>query len=209
MNYSQLVSSVESWSARSDSATVNEIPNFIAFAEDSFNHGMPERGIAPLRVREMLVTDDITMTDGVGTIPDDYLQYLSAQSVASTPRPLAYSAPVYNEYAYADGAAGLSNSFYINAASLYVYPLSDSDVRMTYYGKIPSLSVSNTTNWLIEKMPTLYLHGALLHLGLFVRDNELLARSQALVAAGIDGLNMTDALGRYAQTGSRMRMITP
>lgn len=209
MDYASLLTSIENWSLRSDAATVAEIPTFIQFAEDSFNHGMPERGIAPLRVREMLVTDDITMTDGVGTIPTDYLQYLSAQSVASTPRPLAYSAPVYNEYAYADGAAGLSNSFYINASSLYVYPLSDSDVRLTYYGKIPALSVSNTTNWLIEKMPSLYLHGALLQLALFTKDNELLARSQAMVAAGIDGLNMTDTLGRYAQTGSRMRMITP
>jgi hypothetical protein len=209
MNYSDLVTSVQNWSLRTDAATVAEIPTFIAFAEDSFNHGMPERGIAPLRVREMLVTDDITMTDGVGTVPDDYLQYLAAQSVASTPRPLAYSAPVYNEYAYADGAAGLSNSFYINASSVYVYPLSDSDVRMTYYGKVPALSDSNATNWLIEKMPSLYLHGALLQLALFVKDNELLARSQAMVASAIDGLNMTDALGRYAQTGSRMRMITP
>jgi hypothetical protein len=209
MDYTSLLTSVENWSLRSDAATVAEIPTFIEFAEHSFNHGIPERGIAPLRVREMLVTDDIPMTDGVGTIPTDYLQYLSAQSVASTPRPLAYSAPVYNEYAFADGAAGLSNSFYINASSLYVYPLSDSDVRLTYYGKIPALSVSNTTNWLVEKMPSIYLHGALLQLALFTKDNELLARSQAMVAAGIDGLNMTDTLGRYAQTGSRMRMITP
>jgi hypothetical protein len=80
---------------------------------------------------------------------------------------------------------------------------------LVYYAKIPALSVSNTTNWLLQKMPALYLHGALMHLGMFNRDNELIQRSQAMVAAMIDGLNLTDTLGSYAKTGTRLRMITP
>lgn len=209
MNYTGLKSSVENWSARSDAATVAEIPNFISFSEDTFNHGMPERGIAPLRVREMIASDDITMANGVGTIPADYLQYITAQSMASTPRPLGYATGSYNNYAYADGAAGLSNTFFIDATSINVFPISGSDVRLSYYAKIPALSDSSQSNWLIAKLPALYLHAALLHLAMFVKDNELLARSQALVSSMIDGLNTTDALGRYAQTGVRLRMVAP
>lgn len=210
MDYSGLQTSIQNWGVRSDAATVAEIPNFISFSEDMFNHGMPERTIAPLRVREMLDTATITMTDGTGDLPADYLQYFSARSMASTPRPLDYATSSYTNFAYADGAAGLSNAFSISGVStINVYPSSGSDVELVYYQKIPALSDSNTSNWLLAKMPSLYLHAGLMQLGMFNRDNELISRSQALVAAMVDGLNMTDALGSYAKAGTRMRMLTP
>lgn len=210
MDYAGLKTSVSNWSGRSDAETVGEIPNFILFAEDSFNHGMPGNGIAPLRVREMQATATITMTDGAGTLPTDYLQYITARSMASTPRPLSYATGSYTDYAYVDGAAGLSNTFSITGVSgINVFPSSGSDVDLVYYAKIPSLSDATTTNWLLQKMPSLYLHGALLHLGIFTRDNELIQRSQAMVTSLIDGLNMTDTLGSYAKAGTRMRMVTP
>ena len=210
MDYAGLKSSVANWAARPDAATVDEIPNFILFAEDSFNHGMPERGIAPLRVREMIETATITMTDGAGSLPGDYLQYITTRSMASTPRSLSYATGSYTDYAYADDADGLSNVFSIAGVSgINVFPSSGSDVNLSYYAKIPTLNDTTTTNWLLAKMPALYLHGALMHLGIFDRDNELIQRSQALVASMIDGLNITDALGSYAKTGTRMRMVTP
>lgn len=210
MDYAGLKASVANWSARSDTATVDEISNFILFAEDSFNHGMPERGIAPLRVREMIKTATITMTNGAGSLPVDYIQYITARSMSSTPRSLSYATGSYTDYAYADDAAGLSSVFSIAGVSgINVFPSSGSDVNLSYYAKIPTLSDTTTTNWLLAKMPALYLHGALMHLGIFDRDNELIQRSQALVASMIDGLNMTDALGSYAKTGTRMRMVTP
>lgn len=210
MDYADLKTSVQNWSARPDSVTVAEIPNFILFAEDSFNHGMPERGISPLRVREMQTRATITMTNGAGSLPADYLQYQSARSMASSPRPLSYATDTYTDYAYPDSDSGLSNTFTISGVTgINVFPLSGSDVDLVYYAKIPSLSDSVTTNWLIEKMPALYLHGALMHLAMFAKDNELIQRSQAMVASMIDGLNTTDVMGSYAKAGTRMRMVTP
>lgn len=210
MDYAGLQAAVLNWAAKSDSGTVAEVPNFVLFAEDSFNHGMPERGIAPLRVREMQTRATITMTDGAGSLPADYLQYQSARSMTSTPRSLSYATDTYTDYAYPDSASGLSNTFTISGVTgINVFPLSGSDVDLVYYAKIPALSITNTTNWLLRKMPALYLHGALMHLGMFNRDNELIQRSQAMVASMIDGLNMTDVMGSYAKTGTRMRMLTP
>lgn len=208
MDYAGLVTSIQNWAARSDAAIVSEIPNFIAFATDTFNNGMPERSIAPLRVREMITTDDLTMTNGVGTVPTDYLQYITAQSMTSSPRALSYATGSYNNVAY-DNSAGLSNVFSIVGTSINVFPLSGSDLRLVYYAKIPTLTSLVTTNWLIEKMPALYLHASLLQLALFTMNDNLLAREVALVASMIDGLNVTDVLGAYAKTGSRMGMFTP
>lgn len=208
MDYAGLVAAIQNWGARSDAVIVSEIPNFVSFATDMFNNGMPERSIAPLRVREMITTDDLTMTDGVGALPSDYLQYITAQSMASTPRALTYAPGSYSNVAY-DNSAGLSNIFSIVGSSVNVFPLSGSDLRLVYYAKIPNLTDSVTTNWLIEKMPALYLHASLLQLALFTMNDALLAREVALVASMVDGLNLTDTLSTYAKTGSRMGMLTP
>lgn len=210
MNYSDLLSSITNWANRNDPFVAGELANFVSFAEDSFNHGMPDRNIAPLRVREMQKTGTITLTNGSGSLPADYLQYRNVRSMASIPRPLAYASDSFTEYAYPDGAAGVSSSFSIDGvSSISVFPPSSPDVEIKYYAKIPSLTDSNPSNWLLAKMPALYLHGALFHLALFTGNTEMLQRSQALVASMIDGLNTTDTMGTYAMSGTRLRMLTP
>jgi hypothetical protein len=209
MDYAALKTAIQNWGARSEAETVAEIPNFINFATDSFNYGIPDRQVAPLRVREMETLAPVTMANGVGTLPTDYLQYKTARSMASIPRPLSYATDSFTNAAYADGAAGLSSTFSITGSTLYVFPTSGVDVNLVYYAKIPTLSDSVTSNWLLAKMPMLYLHASLLQLGLYNRDDALIARSQAIVASTIDGLNETTLLSEYAKTGSRMAMLTP
>lgn len=209
MDYAGLQTAVLNWAARSDAATTTEVVNCIAFATDGFNYGVPARGVAPLRVREMETLAAITMTDGVGTLPTDYLQYKTAQSMSSLPNPLSYATGSYTNGAYADGAAGLSTTFSITGSTIYVFPTSGVNVNLVYYAKIPTLSDANTSNWLLAKMPNLYLHAALMHLAMFIKDDALLARSQAMVAATIDGLNLTNELSTYAKVGTRMGFMTP
>lgn len=209
MDYAALQTSVLNWAARSDAASTTEVANCIAFATNGFNYGVPARGIAPLRVREMETLASLTMTNGVGTLPTDYLQYKTARSMASFPRPLSYATGSYTNGAYADGAAGLSTTFSITGSTIYVFPTSGVDVDLVYYAAIPTLSDVVTSNWLLAKMPNLYLQAALMHLAMFNKDDALLSRSQAMVAATIDGLNLTDQLSEYAKVGTRMSFKTP
>jgi hypothetical protein len=209
MDYAGLVTAIQSWSGRTEAETVAEIPNFVNFATDGFNKGIPDRQIQPLRVRDMEATATITMTNGVGPLPADYLQYKTALSMASTPIPLDYVTNSYTNVAYPDSAAGYPKTFSITGSTISVFPTSGNDVQMVYYQKIPAISVSVTSNWLLAGMPMLYLHACLLQAGLFNRDNDLIARSQAIVAAGVDGLNETNMLSTFAKVGTRMGMLTP
>jgi len=209
MNYSELQASVTNWAARSDSLTVAEVPNFISFATDSFNHGIPERSIAPIRTREMLTTGDVTPVSGVATLPTDFLQISGVTSLNSIRRPLSFVSTGYTNVRYADRDGGLPNSFSIVGNSLMTYPVSSTELELVYYKKIPQLSDSAPTNWLIEKLPALYLHAALYQLAMFTKDNDLLQRSAAMMIAMIDGLNLTDMLSIYSRTSVRMGMQTP
>lgn len=209
MDYAGLQTSIQSWGARNEAEFVAEIPNFIAFATDGFNFGIPDRQVAALRIRDMEATATITMTNGIGSLPADYLQYKTARSMASTPIPLEYVTNSYTNAAYPDSAAGSPRTFSITGSTISVFPTSGSNVQMVYYQKIPALSVSTTSNWLLAKMPMLYLHACLFQAGLFNKDNDLIQRSQALVVGMIDGLNETNLLSTYAKAGSRMGMLTP
>lgn len=209
MDYTGLLSSVTNWAARSDTLTVAEVPTFISFATDSFNHGIPERTIAPIRTREMLTTGNITPTDGMASLPDDFLQVSGVTSLNSTRRPLSFISTGYTDARYADREGGLPNSFSIIGNELFTYPVSSTDLELVYYQKIPHLTDAAPSNWLIEKLPALYLHASLYHLAIFTKDDVLLQRSTAMIISMIDGLNMTDMLSIYSRTSVRMQMVTP
>jgi len=56
------------------------------------------------------------------------------------------------------------------------YPSPDASytATLTYYARIPALSVSATTNWLLTAHPDAYLYGALLQAAPYLRDNDAL-----------------------------------
>lgn len=186
-----------------DAETANE---FIQFATHSFNHGAPD--FPALRTRDMETTVDLTPSSGVATLPEDYLQFRSVTLASSTPRLLSYVSPDDATWLYGRNSAGLSNSFTVVGDSLSLYPSNASDVSMVYYAKIPELVDDTDTNWVIEKHPNLYLHGALYHLGLFRRDMSLMQPSAAMVKVIIESVQGTDMVGKYAYASMRPRGMT-
>ncbi|MDX1222697.1 hypothetical protein GOL85_13290 [Sinorhizobium medicae] len=207
MNYSELQTSLQSWSARSDADVVSEVPNFILFSTAMFNNG--QGGVKPLRVREMMAVENLTPVSGVCTLPDDYLQYRRVIELASRRRDLQYVTPTYADQEYSDRASGLSSDFTIIGSSLYMFPLSSNDIELTYYQTIPDLSDAAPTNWLLTKQPNLYLHAGLMQLAMFTKDNDLFSRSAAVVTAVIDGLNSSDWMANMAKAGTRIKGVTP
>jgi hypothetical protein len=207
MNYSGLKTALADWSARTD--LTSYLTDLIDFATAGFNHGIPAAGIAPLRVREMMTVTSLTPSSGAATLPSDYLQYRRVVEEASIRRELQYVVPSYTDQVYPDRASGLSCDFTIIGSSLYMFPVSANDIELTYFAEIPDLSDSVTSNWLLAKHPSLYVHAGLLQVGMFTKDNALTARSQAMVVSMIDGLNLTDELANFARAGTRMKGMTP
>lgn len=209
MNYSDLVTYISDYAARSDTATVNNVPLFIEFSTAMFNHGMGEQ-FSPLRVREMLATTSLTPNgDGEVTLPSDYLSFRAVTSDASIARNLTGITPDFSTQNYAGSGAGLSNNFTLVGNVLRGYPQSSSDVTLLYYQKIPDINDTNTSNWLLAKQPTAYLHAGLLQLAIYTKDDNLFSRSAALVQSIMDGLRAEDVLAQYARGGATMGMITP
>lgn len=206
MDYTELKTKILNWSARDgDDAVTAEVDTFIEFATAMFNYGYGD--YHPLRTREMEKTATLTESGGEYALPSDYLQYITIGE--SGKRPLGYASSSYSGYAYPDAQAGVPADFVISGSSLKIFPTASGDLTLTYYAKLDDLSDATPSNWLLAKQPQIYLHAALLHLSLFVKDNELFSRSAAMVRTLNDGLMTDEFASKYSRARVRPSMVTP
>jgi hypothetical protein len=171
MNYASLQTTVAAWMHRNDLTA--QLPTFIEMAEARFNR--------ELRLADMEAEDTGTATAGVAALPADFL---SLRSLASNGKPLSYLTP--QEFQRFVGAtySGTPPVFTIKDGALSFQPAGDVPYSLLYYGKIPALSNSATTNWLLDASPDVYIHATLVQARLYVKDPEgALASEQAYSSA--------------------------
>jgi len=175
--YSDLLAEIQSFSHRDDADFVAKIPSFIALAE------------ADLQVRARLSQWDtsatIALTAGVGALPSDFDHAISV-TYSGGSYTLMYVAPgLFYDYA-AGVTSGEPTIYTIQGANLRVYPLVSANVTLAYTAKFTPLSVSATTNSLLDNFPDAYLNGALTHACVWARDTDGAAMHQAIFEAAIN-----------------------
>lgn len=167
--YSDLQTAVADWLNRTDLTAV--IPTFITLAEAKFNR--------ELRVRDMLTRAAATSSNEFVAVPADFLENYSLEltNTAGAQPPLDFISPLEAKTLKANQITGLVRYYTIidGAFELLPAPGSDVDLVLTYYQRIPSLSGTQTTNWLLTKSPDLYLYSTLLEASPYLKDDERVA----------------------------------
>jgi hypothetical protein len=159
-------------------------------------------------------TDDFTPPTaqyvgyGAGSfeIPSDFLQARRVTWAGSPTIELDY---VHPSYLYANSptsAEGTPSIYTIENDELNVRPVSDTPIDLSYWQKIPALSSSNTTNWLLTAHPDLYLFGSLVEAQMFTVDPEQAAIWKARRDEVFDEIA---SLGRKSQGGGAVRVFGP
>lgn len=199
-SYFEYLTAVTAWLMdRGDLAS--DVPDFLTFGEAHIN--------AELRVRQMETVVDLTPTDGVCTLPTDYLEYRRVVEKANPRRTLEYISPSRADHEYPFRQSAPSNSFTIIGSSLYTFPLTSSDVELTYYASIPKLTESAATNWLTETRPEIYLRAALMMAAEYIKDDQEAAKQKALLDMIIAQMQRVDERGNYIRVGAHVRGPTP
>lgn len=172
-SYSQLVTSIGTWTARSDLTT--QIDDFIDMAEAEFNR--------KLRVQDMITISSLTVTStsAVVTLPTD-CQQVDSLAFTTDPSKIDFVSMKQLKDRYGVQATGRPQAYASKTKTTIQFgPPSDASygMELSYYAKIPALSSSNTTNWLLTKEPELYLFTAL-HKALgYVVDQDRKAEIEA------------------------------
>ena len=172
------------------------IPSFITVAEAKFNR--------KLRVRQMVKRANATLDTQYFAFPSDFLQ---AKEFQLNTNPITYLQYVtQNQGDFGSStlyiAVGKPQYYTIIGTQIQVIPTPDSSYtgELTYYGKIPELSNTNTSNWLLAYAPDLYLYGALVEASPYLKDDERLATWGQLYANSIGDIEVADQRASVSST---------
>lgn len=73
----------------------------------------------------------------------------------------------------------------------------DPGFAMTYWKRIPALSATVTTNWLLLREPGLYLYGALIEASPYIKDDARAVLWSTQYKSILDGMTAEDDRYRY------------
>lgn len=180
--YAGLQAAVGDWLNRADLTA--QVPDFIALAEARFNR--------ELRVNAMLQRDTTTATTDYVALPSDWLEHVSIAVIndGTVYKPLTYVGNEEFNRLRLQNLTGAVRYYTIQENNILLLPEFDAgavELEIFYYGKIPALSVSNTTNWLLSRAPDLYLYGALSAADTYLQNDERLP----LWAAAVDKITQS------------------
>lgn len=168
--YSGLQTAIADYLNRTDLTSV--IPTFISLAEAKMNR--------ELRTRDMLTRISVNPSTEFFNVPADFLEDYSLEfdmGTASPRQSLEYVGQREAEILKANKVSGNTRYYTImdGQFNLIPSPQSATALILIYYAKIPNLSVTQTTNWLLTKSPDLYLYSSLLEAMPYLKDEQRIA----------------------------------
>lgn len=175
--YAELQTSVATWIKRSDLTSL--IPDFITLAEARINRD--------LRVLNMVTQATSSITTEFAAVPTDFRLARSIRLVASPYTRLDYLTPeAMADYAETLPTGDLA-AFSVVGDQFWFLPAPSEavSVKLTYYQKVPALSASATSNWLLASHPDAYLWGTLLEACVYLEDEEQVQKYDALFSAAM------------------------
>jgi hypothetical protein len=166
--YSELQAAVADFLNRDDLTTA--IPNFISLAEAALNRRM--------RAPEMVTRATVTIDAEYENRPSDWLETIRYQVNTNPIAVLEFVTPeeaIIQKTKYS--ASGQPLFFSTVGTQFQHVPVPDTSYtgELMYYARIPALSVSNTTNWLLTANPDIYLYATLVQSAPYLKEDERLA----------------------------------
>jgi hypothetical protein len=184
-SYSTLVDAIVD--RMNDSALSDYAPEFIQLAEASFNRR--------LNNLDMEGTATIDAAESI-PLPTDYKGAMSIRIDDEAPLRQLSADDIQQKWR---DQTGRPENFSIYGGVIHLAPdPSDGDytVTMTYLRTLTPLSAANTTNWLLEQHPDLYLFGALVEAETRGWNNDQALFYNSRVEGMLTEINMHDARRR-------------
>lgn len=143
------------------------------------------------------------------TIPSDFLRPIRLQLLDTYTGEVApiSTAQMLQMRQDRNDRAGRPEYYALTGGALELFPTPDDtyDASLVYYGRVPALSDTNTTNWLLTEAPDVYLYGSLLHTAPYLKDDARIGLWEGLFGQGLNTLNISSGDAKYGGTGLRMK----
>jgi hypothetical protein len=184
VTYSELKSAIADFLNRQDLTSV--IPTFIQLAEASINR--------TVRHWRMLSRATATVDSQFTDLPDDFLEAKNIQLNSNPITPLSFVTMEHADLLRAGRyqTEGTPKYYTLVSDTIEVIPIPDAEytIELSYYAKVPTLSESVTSNWLLENSPDAYLYGALVHSAPYLKDDPRIPVWVGLFEKALSDLKM-------------------
>ena len=199
-NYTELQDAIGEFLNRDDLATT--IPTFISLAEADLN-----RRIRHWRMEKRA---NAVLDTQYSALPADFLEVIRFYITSNNTQPLELiSQSELLDRKYRNLAtSGMPGYYAITAGEIEVYPVPDGayDAELYYHARTPALSTSNTTNWLLDYFPDVYLYSSLVHTAPYLQEDNRLTVWAALQQSAIDAINAESEKSKFGGSGRRMKL---
>jgi hypothetical protein len=202
-NYTNLQTSIADFLNRDDLTSV--IPTFIQLAEAQM-----QREIRHWKM-EARTGGQQTGGDQYMQIPADWLETIRLHLTGSGTSAVTMTsrAAMADIRAKNEDVSTVAPYYYTHADGqfeLYPTPSEDTDIELLYYQKIPALSASNSTNWLLEDAPDAYLYGSLLHSAPYLAEDARVAVWAQMYSSAVVNVNNASEQARYSGSGMTLKI---
>ena len=202
-NYTNLQTTIADFLNRDDLTSV--IPTFIQLSEAQMNRDIRHYEM------EKRATGEQSAGDAYMQVPSDWLETIRLSLTASgtSAVTMASRAAIADIRAKNENVSTKLPYYYCHVDGqfeLYPTPVEDTDFELLYYAKIPSLSASATTNWLLTNHPDVYLYGALLHSAPYLAEDARVAVWAQMYSAAVQNVNTASEKARYSGSGITLKV---
>jgi len=177
----------------------SSIPTFIALAEAQINRD--------LRHWKMKSRVSFTIDQEYEDLPSDWLETVSFNAGNKYPLKLASRETIADKRMGSEDTAGTPEYYAHIADKFEFYPTPDDTYTgdLLYYQRLPALSDSNTSNWLLTDSPDVYLYGALIHSAPYLQEDGRAGTWAQLYGAAVQKLNLSSDNATMSGSGLVMK----
>ena len=198
--YAELKATIADFLNRDDVAAISD--TFISNAEDDLN--------LQLRHWRQEKRSTAEIDTQYSAIPADMLEVIRFYITSGDTRPLELiaQAEMLDRKFRNLNTSGQPAYYALTAGELEVYPVPDGTYtsELYYYSRIPALSDSNTSNWVLDYYSSAYLYGSLIHSAPYLKDDARIQVWAALYQRTIDAMNTESEKAKYGGSGRRMKI---
>ena len=200
--YAELKTAMANWLDRDD--LTSKIPDFIFLAEKQIerqvrHYKMVERSSGELDTQYSAVPADWieTIRFGISSGNTFQLEMTTMQDLLARREKSA-------------NVAGRPKYFAHIGETIELFPTPDATytTELVYYQRLPYLSDSNTTNWLLTDAPDAYLYGSLLQSAPYLAEDERIQVWGSFFTSAVSTLNSTSETTKTSSSSLRMKVNT-
>jgi len=198
MTYSELKTNIANYLNRSD--LTGQMDMFIDNVEGEVNRRV--------RRKEMIKRATATADAQYLSLPTDWLEGINVEITSNDFSPILQqsieSLDIYRKSINNKTGQPVYFAFVDDTMELAPTPDTSYTLQLTYYSKVDALSDSNTSNFLSNNHPDVYLYGALKHASIYLMEDERVAMFSQLFEKALEELKMEQEKAEFGK-GSLMQ----